>query len=230
MYFNYFLVSLIILEAGSNVVVKALQDFQGWVGMDIINIVSVQSWPIWVQLVTYFILRDFIQWNVHRWLHKYNWLWNFHKVHHSVKEMGFAAHLRYHWMENVIYNVVQYLPLAMIGFDLHHAFFGYAIATFIGHWNHANFTLNIGVLKYIFNSPQMHIWHHAYNLPEGKRKGVNFGLSLSIWDYLFRTNYIPKSGRDIELGFEGDENFPKGLLSQSVYGFAPEKAEDSKIS
>lgn len=228
MYFNYFLVSLIILEAGSNVVVKALHDFQIWVGVDLVDAISVQSWPIWIQLLSYFILRDFIQWNVHRWLHRYNWLWSFHKVHHSVKEMGFAAHLRYHWMENVIYNVVQYLPLALIGFNLDHAFFGYAIATFIGHWNHANFTLNIGFLKYIFNSPQMHIWHHAFNLPESKRQGVNFGLSLSIWDYLFKTNYIPKSGRDITLGFEGDENFPKGILTQSLYGFTPDRTDDSK--
>jgi hypothetical protein len=30
---------------------------------------------------------------------RYIWflLWNIHKTHHSVKEMGFAAHFRYNW-------------------------------------------------------------------------------------------------------------------------------------
>jgi len=47
--------------------------------------------------------------------------------------------------------------------------------------------------------------------------GVNFGLTLSIWDYLFKTNYIPSTGRDIELGFNNDENFPKGFIDQEIY-------------
>jgi sterol desaturase/sphingolipid hydroxylase (fatty acid hydroxylase superfamily) len=46
------------------------------------------------------------------------------------------------------------------------------------------------------------------------QKGVNFGLTLSIWDYIFGTAYIPKDGRDIELGFDEDENYPKGFWGQ----------------
>ena len=56
-------------------------------------------------------------------------------------------------------------------------------------------------MKYVFNSPEMHIWHHAYELPTDRQYGVNFGLSLAIWDYLWRTAYIPFNGRDIRLGF-----------------------------
>ena len=55
----------------------------------------------------------------------------------------------------------------------------------------------------------MHIWHHAKDLPKDYKYGVNYGLSLSIWDYLFKTAYVPNSGKDVELGFEGDEKFPK---------------------
>ena len=74
-------------------------------------------------------------------------------------------------------------------------------------------------MKYLFNNPQMHIWHHAYDLPKDKPYGVNFGITLSLWDYLFRTNYIPKSGRDIKLGFPGIEKFPKTFIGQNLYGF-----------
>lgn len=63
----------------------------------------------------------------------------------------------------------------------------------------------------------MHIWHHAKALPQAHPNGVNFGISLSLWDYIFRTNYIPKSGRDIVLGFVGDESFPKSFVGQECY-------------
>ena len=63
----------------------------------------------------------------------------------------------------------------------------------------------------------MHIWHHAKELPENRKTGVNFGITLSIWDYIFKTNYIPHNGRDIELGFENDENFPQDFISQELY-------------
>jgi hypothetical protein len=26
---------------------------------------------------------------------------------------------------------------------------------------------------------------------------------IKLWDYLFKTNYVPSDGRDIEIGFEG---------------------------
>ncbi len=227
MYFNFFLFSLVIYEAGSNVVVNLFRDLQHAIGIDLIGVVNVAGWPVAVQLIVYFILRDFIQWNTHILLHKVPFLWNFHKVHHSVKEMGFAAHLRFHWMENVVYGTIQYLPLAMIGFNLDHAFFVYMFTTVIGHWNHTNFTINIGPLKYLFNNPEMHIWHHAKHLPAERMTGVNFGLTLSIWDYIFGTNYIPYNGRDIELGFAGDEEFPKDFAHQNLYGFGMQHEKDA---
>ena len=71
----------------------------------------------------------------------------------------------------------------------------------------------------------MHIWHHAYALPEDRKHGVNFGISLSIWDYIFRTNYIPGEGRDIRLGFEKIAKFPKTFFGQLFYGFGKGKDE-----
>ena len=46
------------------------------------------------------------------------------------------------------------------------------------------------------------------------------GISLSLWDYLFGTNYIPEEQNAQEiLGFDGIEEFPKGFLKQLTYGF-----------
>ena len=76
-----------------------------------------------------------------------------------------------------------------------------------------------GPLKYILNSQRMHIWHHVKVLPNEHPKGMNFAISLSIWDYLFGTYYEPYDGRDIELGFEEIEKFPKGFLAQQIEAF-----------
>ncbi len=225
MFFNFFLFSLIIYNAASDVVVHLFNDLLATVGVTNLVALEVSSWPVWGQLAALFVVRDFIQWNVHRLLHRVPWLWEFHKVHHSVEEMGFAAHLRYHWMENVVYNVLQYLPLAMIGFGIDDFFVVYIASLAIGHFNHSNFRLPLGPLKFVLNNPQMHIWHHARHLPGGRRYGVNFGLSLSLWDYLFRTDYIPYDGRDIELGFPGDETFPTTFVGQNLHGLRrPERA------
>lgn len=217
MFFNFFLFSLVGYNAISNVFVELFNDFLGFFGITNLVAIEVNSWAVWQQLLLMFVLRDFIQWNVHRLLHRSDFLWQFHKVHHSVKQMGFAAHLRFHWMETVVYRSIEYIPLAMIGFGLDDFLIVHIIALAIGHFNHSNFRLNLGPLKYIFNNPQMHIWHHAKKLPKERRYGVNFGLSLSIWDYIFGSNYIPSDGRDIELGFDGDETFPESFITQEIY-------------
>ncbi|MCH3881859.1 MULTISPECIES: sterol desaturase family protein [Tenacibaculum] len=220
MFFNFFLLNLIVLIALSNTAAQFFNDILGIVGLSISNfqVFDVNTFPIWLRLFVFFIIIDFVQWFTHTLLHKYEFLWNFHKVHHSVKEMGFAAHLRYHWMEPVLYNSMKYIPLAIMGgFTAQDVAIVHFFNITIGHLNHANINWDYGFLKYILNNPKMHIWHHAKELPEGRKNGVNFGITLSIWDYIFKTNYIPHSGRDIELGFEGEEDFPKDFIHQEMY-------------
>lgn len=223
MFFNVFIFSLIGYAALSNVMVELFNDFlQGTFGISNLVAIEIGSWPRWAQLLTLFLVRDFVQWNTHVILHKVPFLWRFHQVHHSVEQMGFAAHLRYHFMETFVYRTMEYLPLAMIGFGIQDFIVVHLFALTIGHLNHANIYLPLGPLKYLFNSPQMHIWHHAKELPKGI-SGVNYGITLSIWDYLFGTVWMPHDGRDIELGFEGVEKYPHGFFEQVVEPFKKEQ-------
>ncbi len=219
MIFIFFLFSLIGYNALSNVGVELFNDFLGLFGIDNLVAIEVQDFPVWAQLLIMFIIADFIQWNVHRMLHRVPWLWKFHQVHHSVKEMGFAAQFRFHFVETLVYKSAQYIPLAMIGFGIEQFFVVHMFSVFIGHLNHANLDWSYGPLGYVLNNPRMHIWHHAKALPPEHKYGMNFGLSLSIWDYLFGTAYVPKSGKDIEIGFDGDERFPHDFTGQLTYPF-----------
>jgi sterol desaturase/sphingolipid hydroxylase (fatty acid hydroxylase superfamily) len=220
MFFNFFLLNLIVLIALSNTAAQLVNDGLGLLGLSIssLQLFDINSFPTVLKLLVFFIVLDFVQWFTHTLLHRYEFLWNFHKVHHSVKEMGFAAHLRYHWMEPVLYNSMKYIALAIIGgFSASDVAVVHFFNITVGHLNHANINWDYGVLKYVFNNPKMHIWHHAKHLPADRARGVNFGITLSIWDYLFKTNYIPHDGRDIEIGFEGDDEFPDNFIHQELY-------------
>ena len=276
MFFNFFLFSLIIYNAASYVVVELFNEgILTLTGIDLQALNPMKNWPLWAILLTGFVIRDFIQWWIHRLLHSSSRLWEFHKVHHSVAEMGFAAHLRYHWMENVVYRSLEYIPLALLGIGLHDFFLIHIFTLAWGHYNHANLNSNFQItggitggllallilytdphlsslpiwqvlfftfgstllgafavgknMKYLFNSPEMHIWHHAHDLPSDRNKGVNFGLTLAIWDYLWKTNYIPYDGRDIQLGFPGVESFPQTFSQQIIHGFGKNHTPSSKL-
>ena len=216
MFFNFFIFAIAI--SGFYKVLSLLFEDLG-IKSDSLMLVESSIWPMWVQLLVFFVVLDFVQWFTHILLHKYPALWKFHKIHHSVKEMGFAAHLRYHWMENILYKPLKTFGVLILGgFEPEQAYIVHFIAISIGHLNHANVKLTWGPMKYILNNPVMHLYHHSYVLPE-KSYGVNFGISLSLWDYLFGHNYIPEDSGTIEIGFPGDDKVPKGFFGQLIYGF-----------
>ena len=221
MFFNFFIFSIVI--AGVYAVIEKLLG-----GVDVMYSIALfdkSALPSWAFLIVFFIVNDFVQWFTHVMLHKFPVLWRFHKVHHSVQEMGFAAHLRYHWMENILYKPLKtFAVMILVGAEPEHAFFMHFFSILIGHLNHANVRITWGPLKYVFNNSVMHLYHHAKELPVDRANGVNFGISLSIWDYIFKKNYIPQDqDGSYVLGFEGIENYPKGFFGQLVSGFKKEK-------
>lgn len=217
MYFNFFVFSIVI--SGVYKVIGLLLNDIG-IDKSSLTLIDITQYGPAIQLILFFIVLDFVQWFTHVLLHRYDFLWRFHQVHHSVKEMGFAAHLRYHWMENILYKPLKTIGVMLLGgFEPEQAFIVHFVAIAIGHLNHANIKITWGPLKYIFNNSVMHLYHHAQVLPADRQKGVNFGISLSVWDYIFKTNYIPESSGTIALGWQGDESFPKTFFKQLFVGF-----------
>lgn len=220
MFFNFFIFAICI--SGIYKILGVLFNDFG-ISAKSFAIVDLTTMPSWLQLLVFFVVLDFVQWFTHILLHRYAFLWEFHKVHHSVKEMGFAAHLRYHWMENILYKPLKTIGVMVLGgFEPEQAYIVHFAAISIGHFNHANIKITWGPLKYLLNNPVMHLYHHAYELPKNTY-GVNFGISLSLWDYLFKTNYVPEDSGTIPLGFKGDEEFPKDFFGQNRYGFKKPK-------
>ncbi|SFB20767.1 sterol desaturase family protein [Algoriphagus aquimarinus] len=219
LFWNYFLFALVAYNALSMVAVEAFNDLLGLFGITNTVAIKVDRLPGWLQLFIIFILRDFMQWAIHRMYHHVGWMWEFHKVHHSTREMGFAALLRYHWMENILYRTLEYIPLAMIGFGITDFFIVHMFTLILGQLGHANLNIPLGPFRYILNGPQMHLWHHAKELPESHPNGFNYGISLSLWDFLFRTNYWPSDDENLPVGLPDGENFPEDFIGQTTEPF-----------
>jgi len=128
--------------------------------------------------------------------------------------MDWMGNIRYHWMEVIVYNSLLFVPLSFLGFDPHLFFWTGIIEIVVGHCNHSNLNIDLKWLRYFVNSPRMHIWHHAADEPEAVNK--NFGIVLSVWDWIFRTAYMrrPISGTP---RFRWDAGIPFRLLRQYLF-------------
>ncbi len=219
LFWNFFLFSLVAYNALSMVGVQLFNDFLKLFGITNILALRVEALPHWLQLVLIFILRDFMQWNIHRLYHHVGWMWQFHKVHHSTKVMGFAALMRFHWMENILYRSLEYIPLAMIGFGITDFFIVHIFTLVTGQLGHANLKIPLGPFKYLFNGPQMHLWHHAKEMPASHKNGFNYGITLSVWDFIFKTNYWPTDDENLPIGLPGNEEFPEDFIGQTIKPF-----------
>lgn len=177
---------------------------------------AAEAWPVWVQIPIALLVIDVIHWCIHNLLHRIPALWQFHKTHHSVQadEMDWIVAFRFQWTEVVVYKLIQFAPLAWLGFGLEAVMFHAVLGTLIGHLNHANVDLDYGPLRYVFNSPSMHLWHHAH--PEEQPQTVNFGIIFSIWDWVFGTAHLPDQPPQ-RLGFPGDETFPPTWFEHQVW-------------
>mgnify|MGYP006289239665 FL=1 len=174
------------------------------------------GWPIWVQVLVAFVGLDFVQWSVHNALHRVPWLWEFHKVHHSIEELDWIGNFRFHWVEVIVYKAAQYLPLILLGFDGGVLLAFAVVQTASGFFNHANLDVDIGPLKYVLNNPRMHVWHHDRD--EIAPPGVNFAILFSAWDWIFGTAWLPDDDRQPRrLGFDGLEEFPRSVPGQVVH-------------
>lgn len=174
------------------------------------------GWPLWAQAVVALLVIDLLQWCVHRALHRAPWLWELHKVHHSVRdgEMDWLASFRFQWTEVVVYRAALYLPLSFFSFSEEVVFLHAVAGTLAGHLNHANLDLAWGPLRYVLNGPRMHLWHHDYHR-EGA-DAVNFGVIFSCWDWLFGTAYLP-AAPPARIGFRGEEELPRDFLGQQAW-------------
>ena len=149
---------------------------------------------------------------VHRAMHRYPWLWEFHRVHHSSSTYYSLMTSRFHVFDVVAFTL-PYIVIAswlgarveaLIGMSLFHGF--------MDKYVHSNIRAPM-FTGFVIGNPIFHSWHHS-NHPEAR--GKNFSRDCSFMDYLFGTAYFPKD--KIPLDF-GDPKYPVNYFTQQALPF-----------
>ena len=149
---------------------------------------SIRNQPFWLQAISVIIISDFIIYWGHRLQHKNEFLWRFHKIHHSAEHMDWLAAHREHPIDSVYTIGLINLPAFILGFPLE------TLAGFIafrGIWAiyiHSNVNLPLGPLRAIIGSPELHHWHHDLNRDRG-----NYANISPLMDIIFGTYTCPKT-------------------------------------
>jgi len=168
-----------------------------------------------VQFVVILVLADLVEYAIHRSMHEIPALWRIHAVHHSAEHMDWLAGSRLHILEPLVTRALVLMPAFILGADKTPLLCYIVFAGFQAGLVHANFGLPFGPLKYLFNTPQFHHWHHS---SERAAVDTNYAAHLPVIDRLFGTYYMPANQWPATYGVIGDP-LPKGMVRQFLYPF-----------
>lgn len=218
----YFVVSHLFIQFFGAISQQPAVLFFGWMGLTGLH-TWVQSLPFVLELLLAFFITDFFQYWAHRFFHTHTYLWRFHSVHHSTKNMDWLAGSRTHFIDIFFTRAITFIPLYVLGFSSI-TFNTYIIFMAIhAVLIHANTRINFGFLKYIIATPQYHHWHHC---EDPKYYGKNFATIFPFIDKIFGTYYLPGNTWPEGTGLH-EANYPKGYLKQLVYPFTKSPFDDN---
>jgi sterol desaturase/sphingolipid hydroxylase (fatty acid hydroxylase superfamily) len=169
------------------------------------------------------VLVDLCMWLQHRVNHAVPWFWQFHKVHHSQRELSFFTDFRYHAFEYVVRETFLAIPFIVFAIRAPVIVYVPAFRRWYSPFYHSNIKTDLGPLRYVLATPQSHRIHHS---TEPGHQNKNFGALFSIWDFAFGTQYTtwdeyPETGiEDHEFPHETGADLPSLLLTpirQMVY-------------
>ena len=173
----------------------------------------VTGWPLWVQVLFFFVTHDLYIYWFHRAQHHNKVLWRIHEAHHSGKDVDWLAGSRSHVFEIIINQTIEFAPIVLLGANPLVVPIKALMDAVYGMFIHSNINVSFGKLKYIFNGPEMHQWHHADNVAVFY---MNYSTKLSLWDWLFGTIYLPPHKPEV-YGLYYD--YPDDYFLQHAFSF-----------
>jgi len=157
--------------------------------------------PGWLALPLAFVAVDLSMWANHWLMHRFDFLWRAHQVHHSDLELDVSTSLRFHPFETVFTVTVRMLAVAAIGAPLLAALAYGVVLDLMNTTSHASLPIPErldAALRWLLVTPDYHRVHHSA-APEMNR---NYAVILPVWDRLLGTYQAqPKKGHlDMEIG------------------------------
>lgn len=159
-----------------------------------------------------FVLDDFARYFLHMLMHRWPFLWAFHKVHHSARTMTPFTVLRTHPIEGLLFTLRSILVQAVsIGVFLFYFGDQVDLITVLGV-NFAVFIFNVtgsnlrhshiaipywSWLEHILISPAQHQIHHSTRV---RHFDKNFGAVLAIWDWIGGSLHLSEPETELRFG------------------------------
>jgi len=189
-----------------------------------------ETWPMAAQVVLGLVIAEIGLYAAHRLAHEWRRLWRFHAVHHSVTKLWIVNTGRFHFVDTMVSVALSQPLLYFAGAPKVIFLWVAAITAFIGILTHCNVDMRSGFLSQIFNTPELHRWHHSRNPVEGN---ANYGENLMLFDHLLGTFLFPARRPPVDIGIS--EPMPASFLAQLRNPFgaaglpplAAETAEDA---
>ncbi len=187
-------------------------------------------WPILAQLVVFTLSADLAKYWFHRWGHETKTGWKLHSIHHAVKRVYWFNGFRIHPLYHLINFVTAILPLLVLGATEQVVVLYTIVLSVAAAIQHANIDLKFGFLSYLFNTNEVHRWHHSKDIAEGN---ANYGAVVMVWDVLFGTYFNRKNAQPKVIGMDFEETYPRNnyfkqllvpfLWERMVVGKKPKK-------
>lgn len=176
------------------------------------------DWPLALQVILGLVLAEAGLYGAHRLAHEWPWLWKFHAVHHSSKRLTIINTGRFHFFDTGASIILSQPILFLVGAPVDIFKWVSAITAFIGILTHCNIEMRFGFLSLIFNTPELHRWHHSKKLEEGNK---NYGENLMLFDQLFGTYFRGDYRPPADIGIK--EYMPPTFVQQVVHPFRKPK-------
>ena len=210
----FFTLTTAIIGFGLAAILLLTSDF---VSNNQFGLIYLVELPIWAQLIVGLLLLDLIgAYSAHLIEHKVKWMWKFHLVHHSDKNIDVTSGLRHHPGETLIRIGFTLIAVLIVGAPMWLIMIYQSLSVLFAHITHANINLPKRLdraFSYVFVTPLMHKVHHHYQRP---LTDTNFGNIFSIWDRLFGTFAQVEDTKSIIYGVDThmnpDENERLGNL------------------
>lgn len=154
-----------------------------------------------IQVAFWIFVKSFLDYWMHRFMHKVPMLWAIHKYHHSAAEFHVVTAHRESILVAPWSSLYFALPLGIIGTPttvfIAVAFLIEAHALLV----HSQFKFSWGRLgDLVLISPLAHRVHHSL---DQRHWGRNYGFMFSFWDHVFGTYYGDELPADINVGVVG---------------------------
>jgi sterol desaturase/sphingolipid hydroxylase (fatty acid hydroxylase superfamily) len=183
-----------------------------WLGALGVPRLAALELPLWASIPIALVAIDLGNYSAHWLLHRFDPLWELHKIHHSSRRLDWLATFRSHLLEQALRRAVAPLGLILLGVPVPAVAFAVVSFNAWAIFNHSNLAPDLAFLEPLFITPRLHRLHH-----EPSTSHQNLGTVFSVWDRLRGKLVVAELPPETLFGVPGEADaYPQGFGRQLV--------------